>query len=47
MKSHRCSLISLRLNGSTNDPLCSENSANRESEGVLRSALVPKTLEST
>jgi hypothetical protein len=47
MKSHRCSLISLRLNGSTNDPPCSESSANRESEGGLRSALVPKTLEST
>lgn len=40
MKSHRCSLISLRPNESTNDPPCSESSANRESEGGLRSALV-------
>jgi hypothetical protein len=40
MKSHRCSLISLRPNESTNDPPCSESSANRESEGRLRSALV-------
>ena len=39
MKSHRCSLISLRPNESTNDPPCSESSANRESEGGLRSAL--------
>ncbi len=29
MKSHRCSLISLRPNESTNDPPCSESSANR------------------
>jgi hypothetical protein len=42
MKSHRCSLISLRPNESTNDPPCSESSANRESEGGLRSALVDR-----
>jgi hypothetical protein len=40
MKSHRCSLISLRPNESTDDPPCSESSANRESEGGLRSVLV-------
>ena len=40
MKSHRCSLFSLRPNESTNDLPCSERSANRESEGALRSALV-------
>jgi hypothetical protein len=40
MKSHRCSLISLRPNESTNDPPCSESSANRESEGGLRIAWV-------
>ena len=40
MKSHRCSLISLRPNESTNDPLCSESGANRESAGGLRGALV-------
>ena len=40
MKSHRCSPISLRPNESTNDPSCSQSSANRESEGGLRSALV-------
>ena len=39
MKSHRCPLISLRPNESTNDPPRSEGSANRESEGGLRSAL--------
>jgi hypothetical protein len=39
MKSHRCSLISLRPNESTNDPPCLESSANLESEGGLRSAL--------
>ena len=42
MKSHRCSLISLRPNESTNDPPCSESSANRESEGGLRSAWVSR-----
>ena len=31
MKSHRCSLTSLRPNESTNDPPCSESSANRKS----------------
>jgi hypothetical protein len=40
MKSHRRSLISMRPNESTNDPLCSESSANREPEGRLRSALI-------
>jgi hypothetical protein len=40
MKSHRSSFISLRRTKSTNDPPCSESSANRESEGGLRSALV-------
>jgi hypothetical protein len=40
MKSHRCSLISLRPNESTNDPSCSKSRANREFEGGLRSALV-------
>jgi hypothetical protein len=40
MKAHRGSLISLRPNESTNDPPCLESSANRESEGGLRSAFV-------
>jgi hypothetical protein len=38
MKSHRCSLISLRPNESSSP--CSESSANRESERGLRGAWV-------
>jgi hypothetical protein len=40
MTFHRRTLLSPRPAESTNDPPCSESSANRESEGGLRSALV-------